>query len=80
MHLHILLKMRLGFCVSVCRFFFQLHFNLLNTGILIHIAQSMADFAPYDCIAAVSSYKDKRGYTNSSCSTVSVFVHCSLLP
>nr|XP_007162183.1 hypothetical protein PHAVU_001G131200g [Phaseolus vulgaris]ESW34177.1 hypothetical protein PHAVU_001G131200g [Phaseolus vulgaris] len=40
----------------------------------------MADFAPYDCIAAVSSYKDKRGYTNSSCSTVSVFVHCSLLP
>jgi len=53
---------------------------MMNTGILIHIAQSVADFAPYDCIIAVSRCKDERGYTNSSCSTVSVFVHCSLLP
>jgi len=67
-------------CVCFCRCFFHVNFNLVNTGILIHIAQFMADFAPYHCTVAVSSCKDNRGYTNSSCSTVSVFVHCSVLP
>ena len=40
--------------------------GFMDSGILMLMAQSVADIAPYGCVVAVSGCKDASGHTNSS--------------
>jgi len=55
-----------------------LRFNyakFVNAEVLMVVNESVTDFAPCDCVDAISSCKNTSGYTNSSSSIVSVSIH-----